>query len=162
MEQLKINKHVLSAGEKKNVLLSIACGCLNTVHNAIPGPPHKKQKRVLRTLATEIMAYVGPRIPRVESRNSQVFHETITAGAKVMDQILDENGTAGLHIMLNLAGFCIDQLPVSKSNIAKYNSLFDMCDGAHRHQDKKSGEDIFKRIEAEVTLLVTQRGGAIF
>lgn len=162
MEQIKLNKKDLNNDERKNVFLVIACGCFNTIHNSIPGPPHKKQKRVLRTLAEELLQYVSPRIPKVESYNLSLFEDTIKASGTVLNKILDESGSSGLHIMLNLAGFCMEKLPVSKSNIAKYNSLFDMWEEAQQYEDCKSGDHIFARIETEVNILVAQRGSTIY
>jgi hypothetical protein len=162
MEQITTGINVdLPTEEKKNVFLAITVGCLNTIHNSIPGPPHQRQKRVLRDFAQQILSHVSKRIPKVEEENIELFNATITASASVMDHILEETGQQGLHVMLNLAGFCMDKLPLTDWHHKKYNSLFDMWIGADKYEDAKSGERIFHRIESEVKILVAQRGGII-
>jgi len=162
MEQLKtaVNKN-LSKEEKKNVFLAVASGCFYTVHNMIPGPSHQKKKRVLRKLGDEIIQYAGRKIPKVREENTQLFHDTIVVSGEVLDRILEETGQQGAHVLLNLAGFCLEELPLNKRHYEKYNQLFDLFPDATRYKDIRSGERIFTRIESELEILIAQRGGAI-
>jgi tRNA isopentenyl-2-thiomethyl-A-37 hydroxylase MiaE len=162
MEQIELgfNKD-LSVEEKKNVFLAVASGCFYTIHNMIPGPSHQKKKRVLKTLGDEIVRYASPKIPQIQKENMQLFEDTIVASGVVMDQILEETGLNGTHVMLNLAGFCMEELPLNKRHYEKYNRLFDLFQNATQYKDIRSGERIFTRIETELEILIAKRGGVI-
>lgn len=160
MEQISITP-TLPCKEKKNVFLAIAVGSMNTINSSIPGPDHKKQKRCLSQFSTDLLHYVGPQLPPVAPHNMQLFQDTIIAGGRVLEQILDETGFQGAHVMLNLAGFCMEQLPTNKRLEKRYMKLFEMWEGARKYKDVRSGERIFCRIESELEILITQRKGCI-
>jgi hypothetical protein len=163
MEQLdtKINA-TLSEEEQKNVFLSVACGCLTTIKQGVPGPEHLKKKRVLQELRDDILDYVSRRIPGIKQGNIKLFTDTIEASGKVMDQINEEQPERNsTHIMLNLAGFCLDKLPLAPKHFRKYNALFELWEGAYKYEDTRAGDRIFNRIESELKILLAQRSGAL-
>jgi len=159
MEQLKTTRN-LSDREKKNVYLAVACGSLASIHENIPGPSHQRKKRVLRKVHEEIYMDIAPRLPRVEKHNMALFIDTVKASRKVMDEIV-KSGRQEVHVLLNLAAFCLRELPLRKKHWDLFNPLFEMWENASEYQDKRSGERIFLRIESEMAILVAQRGGII-
>jgi hypothetical protein len=163
MEQLKSKVNItLGEKEQKNVFLSVACGCLATVKNSMPGPDHQKKKRVLQDLRDDILATIAPKLPSIKEQNLKLFTDTIEASGKVMDSIMTEQPKRnGTHIMLNLVGFCLDQLPPSAKIYRKYNALFDLWEDAHKYEDARAGDRIFYRIESELQILIAQRSNGI-
>lgn len=160
MEQIEITKN-LSKEEKKNVYLAVAVGCLDTICGIVPGAPHKKKKRVCQELRQSILQDVIPQIPHVKPHNLELFKTTITASSTVLDNIMKDNKEQEVHILLNLVGFCLNELPAKKAHWEKYNSLFELWKTAMQYHLVKSGERIFERIDSEVQILVAQRGGVI-
>ncbi len=158
MQQLATHRN-LSEKEKKNVFLAIAAGCLKAAHDTIPGPEHQRRKRELRALKDRLLRHVYPRIPPVAPHNMELFKDTIRASEKVLHQILEETGQQAVHVLLNLAGFCIEELPLQKEHHQQYNALFDLWLDARQYKDVRSGERIFARIDSELQILVAQRGG---
>jgi hypothetical protein len=155
-----LRQNNLPQKEKKNVHLSVACGCLNYIYNATPGPNHSKKKRMLRQTYNQIIREVGPQLPQVSDHNMQLFKDTVTASGVVVQDIVD-NGGIESHVLLNLAGFCLNELPLKDKHWKKFNSLFDLWEDAYEYKDVRSGDRIFNRIESEVQILVAQRGGVI-
>jgi hypothetical protein len=90
----------------------------------------------------------------------QLFVDTIRASDKVLKEFV-KSGSQRVHILLNLASFCLNELPLKKKHWDSFNPLFDLWEEAYAYQDIKSGERIFLRIEAEVQILVAQRGGVL-
>lgn len=163
MEQLDISRGVrdLTEKEKKNVYLAVAAGCLETIHNGIDGPHHSRRKRVLRQTREMLLRDIAPILPMINRHNMEMFKQTIQASETVLNQIIDENKAQKLHIILNLAGFCLHELPMRDKHWKAYNSLFDMWDEATKYIDVRSGDRIFQRIESELQIQVAQRGGVI-
>jgi len=162
MEQLKTGlDNNLNEQEMKNVYLAVACGCLKTIKGIVPGPEHSKKKRVLMQLHDEILQTGSRRLPRVSPKNLEMFKDVINASAKVLDDILKETGKMGTHVMLNLVGFCMENVPLDKKHFRKYNALFDLWEEAYQYEDTRAGDRVFERIGAEVKILVAQRGGVI-
>lgn len=161
MEQIKIDSQhsvELLDNEKKRIYLAVAIGCLNTIHNAIPGPPHRKQKRVLRQFGEQLNRQQYG-FTKVSDVNLQLFQDHLVAAGTILDQVLEETEQAGLHVMLNLTGFCLKELPLSQRYYERYDSLFTFWEGVHKSDDIESGNQIFQRIDAEVQKRVAQRSG---
>ena len=71
-----------------------------------------------------------------------------------LNKILMESGSNWLHILLNLVGFCMEELPLKNDHYKKYSSLFEMWDNACEYKDVRSGERIFNRVNSELEILV--------
>ena len=163
MEQLDISRgvHNLTEQEKKNVHLAVCAGCLETIHDHIDEPNHSRRKRVLRQVRSMILSDLAPLLPPISVQNMEMFKETIRVSEKVMQEILEEHKNSRIHIMLNLAGFCLHELPARDKHWRAYNGLFDMWSEADQYIDVRSGDRIFNRIESELQIQVAQRGGVI-
>lgn len=163
MEQLDLpnSKRNLTEKEKKNVHLAVAAGALETIYNNLDEPKHSRRKRTLHNVREMILTDIAPLLPMINHHNMEMFKETIYCSERVLNQILDENKGQKLHIMLNLVGFCLHELPTRDKHWRAYNSLFDMWDEAYHYNDVRSGDRIFERIEAELKIQVAQRGGVI-
>lgn len=163
MEQIKTGiDNNLSKGEMQNVFFAVACGCLLTIVQITPGAKHTKRKRTLLNLHNEVFGYAVMHLPKVNEANIPMFNDIITASTKVMDKIVEETGQSGVHVMLNLVGFCMENFPVLKKHTDKYNSLFELWGNeARQYEDARAGDRIFQRIESEAQILVAQRGGSI-
>jgi hypothetical protein len=161
LDNLGIVQKNLSEQEKKNVFLAIACGCLQTIYSETPGPRHLKKKRSCSQTYDKILNDIAPLLPRVQDKNMQLFKDTIHASNVVLLDII-KDGATRIHVLLNLASFCLQELPLKDKHWEKFNLLFDLWPGVWNNKgDIKSGERIFLRIEAEVQILVAQRGGVI-
>lgn len=156
-----IQSRNLTKQEKKNVFLATACGCLGEIHDKTPGPWHLKKKRMLRVARQAILDDIGPMLPRVTDNNMELFIDTIKASDKVLKELMKNNEEKRDHVLLNLASFCLNELPLRDKHWNKFNPLFDLFEGVHEYQDIKSGERVFHRIESEVQILVAQRGGIL-
>ena len=155
-----LRKKNLTGREKKNVFLAVACGCLSGISDEVPGPTHQKKKRVSQMLREELIRDVAPLLPRVADHNMDLFIDTIKASEVVLKEIIGE-GIQIIHVLLNLAAFCMEELPVKDKHKEKLVALFGMWDDAYAYQDVRSGDRIFTRIETEVQILVIQRGGVL-
>lgn len=160
MEQIPLHKN-LSKEEKKNVYLAVACGALQVVHDIIPGPEHQKRKRILRQLRADILRYGSARIPKVAPHNMQLLKDTIIASEQGLAKILEEGNNNVFHILLNLAGFCMEQLPLQPDHFKRYNEFFTIWSDAYHYQDVRCGERVFNRLDSEIEILVAQRGGIL-
>jgi hypothetical protein len=159
MDQLVTHKN-LTKKEKSNVFLAIAAGCLSAIDEMTPGPDHQRKKRELLKLRSTLIKDIGPVLPRVTDHNLELFKDTIHASDKVLKKIIDTPQQT-VHVLLNLAGFCLHELPLKNKHWEKFNTLFDFWPNAYKHQDILLGDRIFHRIESEVQILVAQRGGVI-
>ena len=160
MDNLVKSKN-LSKQEQKNVYLAVACGCLNSIYNNIPGPRHQKRKRSCQQAHDMVLHTIAPVLPPVLPHNMELFKDTIHASSIILDD-LGEEYIQRIHIMLNLASFCLNELPANDKVWRKFNPLFDLWPGVWNNKDDiKAGERIFIRIDAEVQIQVAQRGGVI-
>lgn len=147
--------------EKKNVYLAVAAGCMETLEKHAPGKPHSRVKRELRQLRTMLIHDLAPRLARIHASNMRLFKDTIMASEKALEAISKEHKQEQRHILLNLAGFCMEELSADDKHWRRYNKLFDLFPEAQQYKDVRSGDRIFTRINSELQILVAMRGGEI-
>jgi hypothetical protein len=148
---------MINVEEKKNVYLAVAVGSLRSVYTIMGGYPHSKGKRVCMQTIENLMNNVAIKLPGVKDINMELFKSVILASQTVMDNIADTGKHKPIHILLNLASFCMEELPMKPKYWRKFMQLFDLYDKADVYEDVRAGERVFTRIESELEILTAQR-----
>ena len=148
----------LNSKQMKNIYLATLCGCFNAIYSVTPGPVHLKTKRCLSDLHGSVVKGLIPFMAPVHASNHDAFQNHVKACNIVLSQIKG-NGATMHHVLLNLAGYCLEKLPAKENHLVKFRELFNLWHGVWDTKDyTELGDVIFARIDKELKAIVLQNG----
>lgn len=156
MDQIELFKP-LSDKDFKSVYLAAGCGCLTMIRRLVNEPKHSRKMRKLEEAHNTILKDMLPRLGPVSPAGRALFKDYVESINIVLLEIAKDPAD-NIHVLLNLAFYCMRQIKVRDKHFQRVADLFDLFDGAwkNKHNDK-GGLAIFKRIDEEVHIIVGQR-----
>lgn len=146
--------------EYNRLLLATGLGCLNGITLLIPGEGHSRKKRFCENLYKSLNRSLSRKMPECQLDSTPLLDAYMDAGNEILAEFASK-GEGPIHMILNLAYYCLEKLPLNRYHLERLVKLFDLFEEAAIHPDLcASGDAIMERMGGMARTAIVAKGGA--
>jgi len=129
------------------VYLGITVRALVLIEDSIDEPSHSLRKRSVHQLNEKLFKYAAQCI----GGSGKELIPVVQAADKVFKEILKTHKGMEQHVLINLVGHCMNELPTRESVDRKYERLCHILPEVCKVDDQESGDSIIDKVLAALT-----------
>lgn len=139
-----------------NIQMAVAVGALNCLAKAEPAD-HTKKARICSQLARDLVRHCSQYLPLVTKSVIEIGSMAIKASEEVCLKIVDEEGVDLADVLVNLAAFCMDELPIKERHKRQLQEIVACYDNAGSYEETRLGHRVWQRLETEIAIQLAMK-----